>query len=168
MFDDIDPRSTIPLYDQIAGRIRLAVAAGEIGAGEALPSVRGLASRLRVNPATVVQAYRSLETEGFVEMRQGSGTYVRGVTAERRQQEQEEQGRRLARELLAEAARLGVPGELVSRALQRELGGGGRTGRVTPSASGRRSRTGGGGSVACRTSTATTDPAGNGTRPVTI
>jgi GntR family transcriptional regulator len=123
MFDDIDPRSTLPLYDQIAGRIRLAVAAGELGAGDALPSVRGLASRLRVNPATVVQAYRSLETEGFVEMRQGSGTYVRGVTADRRQREQEDQARRLARELLAEAARLGVPGEVVARAVQRELDG---------------------------------------------
>ena len=126
MFDDIDPRRTIPLYDQIAGSIRLAVAAGEIGAGDALPSVRGLASRLRVNPATVVQAYRSLETEGFVEMRQGSGTYVRGVTADRRRRAQEDQAHHLARELLAEAARLGVPGELVSRALQRELGEGGR------------------------------------------
>ena len=56
-------------------------------------------------------------------MRQGSGTYVRGVTADRRQQAQEEQAQHLARELLAEAARLGVPGELVARALQRELGG---------------------------------------------
>jgi hypothetical protein len=56
-------------------------------------------------------------------MRQGSGTYVRGVTADRRQQVQEERALYLARELLAEAARLGVPGELVSRALQRELGG---------------------------------------------
>jgi GntR family transcriptional regulator len=123
MFDDIDPRSTIPLYDQIASRIRLAVAAGELGAGDALPSVRGLASRLRVNPATVVQAYRSLETEGFVDMRQGSGTYVKGIAATLGREAQEEQARRLAHQVLVAAARLGVPGDAVARALQGELDG---------------------------------------------
>jgi GntR family transcriptional regulator len=122
MFDDIDPRSTVPLYDQIAGRIRLAIAAGEAAEGEVLPSVRALASRLRVNPATVVQAYRTLEGEGFVEMRQGSGTYVTGVAAERRQQAREEQAQRLARAVLTEAARLGISGEIVARAVQHELG----------------------------------------------
>jgi GntR family transcriptional regulator len=123
MFDDIDPRSTIPLYDQIASRIRLAVAAGELGAGDALPSVRGLASRLRVNPATVVQAYRSLETEGFVDMRQGSGTYVKGIAATLGREAQDEQARRLAHQVLVAAARLGVPGDAVARALQGELDG---------------------------------------------
>jgi GntR family transcriptional regulator len=122
MFDDIDPRSTVPLYDQIAGRIRLAVAAGDVAEGEALPSVRALASRLRVNPATVVQAYRTLESEGFVEMRQGSGTFVMGVAAERRQRARDEQAQRLARGVLEEAARLGIPGDAVARAMQRELG----------------------------------------------
>ena len=122
MFDDIDPRSTVPLYDQIAGRIRLAVAAGDVAEGEALPSVCALASRLRVNPATVVQAYRTLESEGFVEMRQGSGTFVMGVAAERRQRARDEQAQRLARGVLEEAARLGIPGDAVARAMQRELG----------------------------------------------
>ena len=123
MFDDIDPRNPIPLYDQIAARIRLAVAAGELAPGQALPSVRQLAGRLRVNPATVVQAYRALETEGFVEMRQGSGTYVRGVQSGRRRQAQAEQAVRLARGLLDEAARLGIPAEDIASAIQRELGG---------------------------------------------
>lgn len=123
MFDDVDARNPIPLYDQIAARIRLAVAAGELAAGTALPSVRQLAGRLRVNPATVVQAYRSLEHEGFVEMRQGSGTYVLGVPADRRRQAQTDQARRLAREVLDEAARLGIPADAVAAAMQRELGG---------------------------------------------
>src|SRR5215211_2693557 len=73
MIDQIDPRSPVPLYEQIATRIRIAVAAGEYEAGDALPSVRQLATQLRVNPATVVQAYRDLEREGFVEMRHGAG-----------------------------------------------------------------------------------------------
>jgi GntR family transcriptional regulator len=122
MFDEIDPRNPIPLYDQIAARIRLAVASGDLAEGDALPSVRHLAARLRINPATVVQAYRMLEREGFVEMRQGSGTYVRNVSSDRRKQTREDQAARLARDLLAEAARLGIAGTDVARALQREMG----------------------------------------------
>jgi len=122
MFDEIDARSPIPLYDQIAARIRLAVAAGDLEEGQALPSVRQLAARLRINPATVVQAYRALAAEGFVEMRQGSGTYVRSVSPDRRQRAREDQAQRLARGVLAEAARLGIAGEDVARAVQRQLG----------------------------------------------
>jgi len=122
MFDEIDPRNPIPLYDQIAARIRLAVASGDLAEGDALPSVRQLAARLRINPATVVQAYRALEREGFVEMRQGSGTYVRSVSTDRRRQTREDQAARLARDLLTEAARLGIAGTEVARALQREMG----------------------------------------------
>jgi len=122
MFEEIDPRNPVPLYDQIAARIRLAVASGDLGEGDALPSVRQLAARLRINPATVVQAYRALEREGFVEMRQGSGTYVRGVSSDRRRQTREDQAARLVRGVLTEAARLGIPGTEVARALQREMG----------------------------------------------
>jgi GntR family transcriptional regulator len=123
MFDQLDPRSPIPLYDQIATRIRSAVAAGELRAGESLPSVRQLAKRLRVNPATVVQAYRELEGEGFVEMRQGAGTFVREVESARRKQARSEQAKRLVRAMLKEAARLGLEGDELAGALQRELGG---------------------------------------------
>ena len=104
MFSKIDPRSPTPLYDQIAGRIRVAVAAGELRPGESLPSVRSLAGRIRVNPATVVQAYRSLESEGFVEMRQGSGTFVREVGTAKRESERITQAREIVRGLLPSAS----------------------------------------------------------------
>ena len=68
MFERIDPRSPTPIYAQIAERVRVAVAAGELSKGDGLPSVRALATRLRVNPATVVQAYRELEQEKLVEV----------------------------------------------------------------------------------------------------
>jgi GntR family transcriptional regulator len=123
MFDQLDPRSPIPLYDQIATRIRSAVAAAELAPGDLLPSVRQLAKRLRVNPATVVQAYRELEAEGFVEMRQGAGPFVREVGDSRRKGARSEQAVRLVRTLLKEAARLGLEGEEIAGALKRELGG---------------------------------------------
>ncbi len=122
MFDRIDPRSPTPLYAQIASRIRLAVASGELRAGESLPSVRQLAIRLRVNPATVVQAYRDLEREGFVEMRQGAGTFVREVQAARRDDERGFEASRLVRSLLAEGARLGLTATDLRTALDREMG----------------------------------------------
>ncbi len=122
MFDQLDPRSPIPLYDQIATRIRLAVASRELVPGTALSSVRQLASRLRVNPATVVQAYRELEREGFVEMRQGAGTFVCEMEPARRSEERAQQARRLVRQLLADAARLGIEGEEIADAVGQELG----------------------------------------------
>jgi GntR family transcriptional regulator len=122
MFDQIDPRSPTPLYDQIADRIRVAVAAGELRSGDPLPSVRRLAGKLRVNPATVVQAYRALEAEGFVEMRQGSGTFVLDVGASRRDVERGDQARHLVRNLLAEAGRRGLSTQDILRALKLETG----------------------------------------------
>ena len=122
MLDDLDPRSPVPLYEQIAARIRVAVAAREYTAGDPLPSVRQLATTLRVNPATVVQAYRDLEREGFVEMRHGAGTFVREVPEAKRGEERSRQARQLARAMLAEAARLGVGGRELLSALSSEIG----------------------------------------------
>jgi GntR family transcriptional regulator len=108
VFDGIDPKSATPLYEQIASYYKAQVASGRIAAGDPLPSVRQLAARLRINPATVSQAYRSLEAEGFAESRQGSGTFVRTVGTEQRGRERALQARRLVRDLLADAVRAGV------------------------------------------------------------
>ncbi len=123
VFRHLDSRSPVPLYAQIADRLRIAVATGELGAGVALPSVRQLATQLRVNPATVVQAYRTLEEAGVVESRQGAGTYVRGLSEPKRDAERLREARRLVRRLLQEASALGVTREDVEQALRAELKG---------------------------------------------
>lgn len=120
MFDTVDPRSPTPLYAQIADRIRVAVAAGELAPGESLPSVRTLASTLRVNPATVVQAYRELERDRIVDMRQGAGTFVAQVPAEQRAAERAAAARRFVQQVLADAARLGLSPADLRTALDRE------------------------------------------------
>jgi len=122
VFEHLNPRSPIPLYEQIANRVRLAVASGELRPAAALPSVRQLATELRVNPATVVQAYRDLEGEGFVEMRQGAGTFVREVAPQARARERARQAAALVRELLAHAARLGVSRQELQAAVAEEIG----------------------------------------------
>src|SRR3970040_117273 len=123
MFERIDPRSPIPIYAQIAERVRVAVAAGELARGDSLPSVRALAMRLRVNPATVVQAYRELEHERLVEMRQGAGTFVADVPHDTRVPERRAAARRVVREVLAEAGRLGLGRDDIKRAVSAELDG---------------------------------------------
>jgi GntR family transcriptional regulator len=121
VFRQIDPRSPIPLYVQIANRLRVAIATGEMGPGEALPSVRNLASVIRVNPATVVQAYRELEFAGVVESRQGAGTFVRELPETKRDAERQREARRLVRAMLHEASVHGVTTEDLELAWQAEL-----------------------------------------------
>lgn len=121
MFSRVDPRSPVPIYAQIADRVRVAVAAGDLKEGDALPSVRTLAAELRVNPATVVQAYRALEREAIVELRQGAGTFVAAIGSETKARERTAAARRLVREMLAEATRLGLTPRDVRVALDKEL-----------------------------------------------
>jgi GntR family transcriptional regulator len=122
VFDRIDPRSPTPIYAQIAERVRIAVAAGELTTGDALPSVRALAGTLRVNPATVVQAYRDLEGDGVVEMRQGSGTFIATLSPEARGHTRDQAARRLVRALLEQAARLAICPADLRKAIDAELG----------------------------------------------
>jgi GntR family transcriptional regulator len=72
----IDARSPVPLWSQIEEGVRRLVAAGGLEAGASVPSVRDLAQRLRVNPATVAKAYQRLGEAGLLEVRRGDGTYV--------------------------------------------------------------------------------------------
>lgn len=121
LFRQIDPRSPIPLYVQIANRLRVAVATGELRAGAALPSVRNLASVIRVNPATVVQAYRELEWAGVVESRQGAGTFVKELPESKREAERRREAQRLVRQMLHEASSLGVMREDLDDAWRNEM-----------------------------------------------
>ncbi len=122
IFAGLDPRHPTPLYEQIATCIRVGIAAGDLAEETALPSVRHLASSLRVNPSTVVQAYRDLEGEGFVYTQRGRGTYVAAITVNGKEEEQDRQAHRLVNELLQEAARAGIPGQALLQVLTRRIG----------------------------------------------
>ena len=68
--------SAIPIYEQIKNAIREEILSGKLVAGEKLPSVRALARELSISILTVKKAYDELENEGFIESRQGLGTFV--------------------------------------------------------------------------------------------
>ena len=68
-----DPRS---ISRQIVDGVRMKVATAELAVGAQLPSVRGLAQQLGINPNTVAKAYAELAAEGWLESRQGLGLVV--------------------------------------------------------------------------------------------
>lgn len=76
MLVHVNPSSGLPLYLQVESQLKHAVAAGALRQGDALPSVRKLATELRINPNTVARAYQDLEREGVIRTVPGGGTYV--------------------------------------------------------------------------------------------
>lgn len=75
----VDPHSDTPPSQQLVAAVLDAIAGGELTVGDKLPSVRGLAAVVLVNPNTVTKAYRDLEHLGATEGRNGSGVYVTGA-----------------------------------------------------------------------------------------
>lgn len=73
----------LPIYQQLADQLAARLLDGEPAEGEALPSVRALASRYLINPLTVSRALQALGDEGLVETRRGLGIYVRPGARER-------------------------------------------------------------------------------------
>ena len=73
----IDPDSAVPIYMQVVHSIKQQVATGRLKPGEQLPTVRELATNLRVNPNTVARAYDLLDSDSVITTQQGRGTYVR-------------------------------------------------------------------------------------------
>lgn len=68
-----DPRS---ITRQITDGIKMSIASGKLPVGAQLPSVRGLAEQLTINPKTVAKAYDELAGEGWLLARQGLGLFV--------------------------------------------------------------------------------------------
>ncbi|MBT3625057.1 MAG: GntR family transcriptional regulator [Gammaproteobacteria bacterium] len=65
-----------PIYRQLAERLRAMILEGVFQNGDALPSVRRIASEHRINPITVSKAYQILVDDGLVEKKRGLGMYV--------------------------------------------------------------------------------------------
>ena len=73
---EINPHDTRPIWRQIEESFHRLVAASVLSPGARVPSVRELASDLRINPATVSKAYQGLVAKGVFEVRRGEGTFA--------------------------------------------------------------------------------------------
>ena len=76
------PTSNTPLYEELYAHMRAAILSGELKDGMKLPSTRALAEELNVSRNTVLNAYRQLLAEGYLESREGSGTFVARILPE--------------------------------------------------------------------------------------
>ena len=68
--------SAVPVYRQVVDQIRTLCVAGNLAAGEKLPSVRKLAGNLGVHFNTIADAYRVLAEEGWIAVEHGRGAVV--------------------------------------------------------------------------------------------
>jgi DNA-binding transcriptional regulator YhcF (GntR family) len=73
----LSKNSDVPLREQLVRQIMLGVVSDDLKPGQRLPSTRELARRFRIHSNTVSAAYRDLERSGWLEVRKGSGVYVR-------------------------------------------------------------------------------------------
>jgi GntR family transcriptional regulator len=104
----LDFRSGLPIYIQIMEQIRQLVASGELQQGDQLPTVRQLATDLRINWNTVSRAYKNLDEAGLISTQQGRGTYIWDEPSEETLQRlRQESLEGLTKKYLAEAKRMG-------------------------------------------------------------
>lgn len=72
----INPNSNLAIYEQIVNQMKNLILTGELKSGEALPSIRKLASSLEVSVITTKRAYDELERDGLIRSVAGKGFYV--------------------------------------------------------------------------------------------
>ena len=97
----VNPKSATPLYIQIKQLVRMAVATGALQPGDRVPTVRELATQLRINFNTVARSYREMQAEGLLDSIRGSGTFVSEDAAEVGQDE----AMRVVRGMVADGVR---------------------------------------------------------------
>jgi GntR family transcriptional regulator len=117
----IDYHSGVPVYLQLVGQVKAAVASGVLRNGDQLPSVRALAEELRVNRNTVAKAWGELEVEGVIENRQGSGCFVHTSVSPLKKAARTERLTAVVDALIVQAHTLQIPDEALRALLDERL-----------------------------------------------
>ena len=114
----LDAASGIPIYRQIIEQVKVAISSGELKAGDQLPTVRQLAVDLSINLNTVIRAYRELELEGFLDMQQGTGTFVSTRKPEVDQLQKQRMIDQIVADMVARASSYGISMEELAAAMR--------------------------------------------------
>ena len=118
----VDLRSHVPAYVQIVERVGHLVATGVLKPGDQLPTVRQLATDLRVNFNTVARAYRLLDEAGVISTQQGRGTYVlEGLSTVQAEELRHAALEGLVRSFLNDSARMGFDAETVEGEVRAQI-----------------------------------------------
>ena len=75
----LNRNSDVNLREQLSTQIVLGILCDELAPGDRLPSTRELAQRHGIHPNTASATYQELENQGWLEVRHGSGVYVRAT-----------------------------------------------------------------------------------------
>ena len=117
----LDAESGVPVYRQLIDQVTGGMAAGSLGAGDQLPTVRQVAVDLSINPNTVVRAYRELEIRGVLETQQGTGTFISRQKVRRDEVERQRQLAQMVNDFVARAGAAGFVVEELVEQLQDRL-----------------------------------------------
>jgi len=77
----ITKNSELPVREQLVRQVLLGILSEDLPAGHKLPSVRAVARRHQIHSNTVSAAYHDLLEQGWLELRRGSGLYVRPMAS---------------------------------------------------------------------------------------
>lgn len=72
----ISNSSGVPIYEQIKNQIINQIMSDDLKEDESIPSIRMLASEIKISVMTIKKAYDELENEGYIKSVQGKGTFV--------------------------------------------------------------------------------------------
>ena len=119
-----NPSLGVPIYLQLVEQVKHAIETGALRAGEQLPSIRPLAEELVINANTVAKAYRELEREGVVELRQGAGAFVADTARAKQAGAEKFRGAQpLVAETVEQLRARGLSDEEIRRLVEAELAG---------------------------------------------
>lgn len=123
----IDIDSPVPQFEQLIEQVKAAVTAGLLKPGEALPSIRQLASDLELNSKTVAKAYKLLERDSIIEAKGYRGTYVHPRARTNCKFNMQEWTLRKVGEVIAELREAGVTDSEIRNAFAGAINGDART-----------------------------------------
>ncbi|MBN1296411.1 GntR family transcriptional regulator [bacterium] len=117
----INLQSPIAIYRQIVDQIVQNLAEEQLAPGDQLPSIRSLSTELRINPNTVIKAYRELEFRGYAESRHGKGYFAAGRAVARAREDWRERAREEIATVVVRAVRMGMEPKEVETIVQETL-----------------------------------------------
>jgi len=123
-----NPSSGVPIYLQLMEQVKHGIETGALRPGEQLPGIRPLAEELVINPNTVARAYRELEHEGVIELRQGAGAFVSAKARVQKHTDKLRAGRDAVAETIAHLRRSGLSDQEIRRLFEAGLSGAGKSG----------------------------------------
>ena len=118
-----NPSSGVPIYLQLMEQVKHAIETGAVRPGEQLPGIRPLAEELVMNPNTVAKAYRELEHEGVIELRQGAGAFVSDKAPAKKDADKLRAAQTTVAAAIEKLRARGVTDEEIRRLVEAELAG---------------------------------------------